>query len=64
MPTQPLPLPLLNRTEGRDKMKKLMGQDKNRKNTLQLPSMPKQVQLKKDYYQLKIELDSEKQNQN
>lgn len=42
-------------------MKKLMDQDKN---TLQLPSMPKQAQFKKDYHQLEIELDTEKQNQN
>lgn len=44
MPTQLLSL-LLNRTAGENKVKKLVGQAKDRESTYQLPSRAKQAQL-------------------
>ena len=40
-----LSVPLLNRTRGENKMKKLVGRDKGREIAYQLPSQAKQTQL-------------------
>ena len=54
-----LSLPLLHRIGGENKMEKLIGQDKDRAITYQLPSWTEQCQL----LPIKTDLDSEKQNQ-
>jgi len=58
-----LSLPLINKTEEENKIKKLLGQDIDRKVSYQLPSQAKQSQLGENkFIAIKIVLDGGKPN--